>query len=146
MYDDEYNFEDGLCLLKKGRDLVIITTGLMVHKAFEIADELEKQSIHVGILDLYRVKPANEELLLSILEMYREIVTMEEHSIIGGIESLLCDFLIRYGKNIPISRFAIADRSCDKYGDRAWMHAYYGIDVQSVCKAIIHSKQAEKRA
>lgn len=137
LYDNKKDFSDGLALLKTGRDLMIIATGIMVHQAFKVADELAKHSIDAGIIDLYRIKPINEELLLSVIEKSNRIVTLEEHSIIGGIGSAVSEVLIDNGKAIPMKRIAIADKNCVGYGDRDWMHSLYGIDVQTVCRLIL---------
>jgi transketolase len=138
LYDNEEDFSDGLALLKEGRDLTIITTGVMVHQAFKVADELAKHSIDAGIIDLYRIKPINEELLLAFIEQSNRIITLEEHSIIGGIGSAISEILVDNGKVIPMKRIAIADKNCIGYGDRVWMHSYYGLDMNSITKTILN--------
>lgn len=137
LYDDEEDFSDGLALLKKGRDLMIITTGVMVHQAFKVIDELAKHSIDAGIIDLYRIKPINEELLLSIIEKSNRIATLEEHSIIGGIGSAISEILVDNGKTYPLKRIAITDKNCVGYGDREWMYSFYDLDVNSITKTIL---------
>ncbi len=138
LYDSEEDFSNGLALLKKGRDLMIITTGVMVHQAFKVIDELAKHSIDAGIIDLYRIKPINEELLLTFIEQSDRAVTLEEHSIIGGIGSAIGEILVdREKKVLPLKRIAIADKNCERYGDREWMHSFYGLDVNSITKTII---------
>lgn len=141
LYDNEEDFSDGLALLKKGRDLMLITTGIMVHQAFKVVDELAKHFIDAGIIDLYRIKPINEELLLSVIEKSNRIVTLEEHSIIGGIGSAICEILVDRGKVLPLKRIAIADKNCVGYGDREWMHSFYGLDVNSITKTILDWQQ-----
>ena len=140
LYESEEDFSDGLALLKKGRDLMIITTGVMVHKAFKVIDELAKNSIDAGIIDLYRIKPINEELLLTFIEQSNRVVTLEEHSIIGGIGSAISEILVDKGKTLPMKRIAIADKNCVGYGDREWMHSFYGLDIQNIYKTIINSR------
>lgn len=141
LYDNEEDFSDGLALLKKGRDLMIIATGIIAHQAFKVVDELAKHSIDAGIIDLYRIKPINEELLLSFIESSNRIITLEEHSIIGGIGSAMCEILVDSGKVLPLKRIAIADKNCVGYGDREWMHSFYGLDVNSITKTILDWQQ-----
>ncbi|MBA7566560.1 Apulose-4-phosphate transketolase subunit B [subsurface metagenome] len=140
LYDNEEDFSDGLALLKAGRDLMIIATGIMVHQAFKVVDELAKCSIDAGIIDLYRIKPINEELLLSVIKKSNRIVTLEEHSIIGGIGSAIGEILVDRGKVLPLKRIAIADKNCVGYGDREWMHSFYKLDIQNIYKTIINSR------
>ena len=137
LYDNEEDFSDGLALLKAGRDLMIIATGVMVHQAFKVADELAKNSIDAGIIDLYRIKPINEELLLSVIEQSNRIISLEEHSIVGGIGSAIGEILVDNEKALPLKRIALADKNCVGYGDRDWMHSFYGLDVNSITKMIL---------
>ncbi len=140
LHDNEEDFSDGLALLKKGRDLMIIATGVMVHQAFKVTDELAKHYIDAGIIDLYRIKPINEELLLTFIEQSNRIVTLEEHSIIGGIGSAIIEILVDKGKVLPLKRIAIADKNCVGYGDREWLRSYYRLDIQNIYKTIINSR------
>ncbi len=141
LYDSNEDFSDGLALLKKGRDLTIVTTGVMVHQAYRVADELTKHSVDAGIIDLYRLKPINEELLLAFIEQSNRIITLEEHSIIGGIGSAISEILVDKEKALPMKRIAIADKNCVGYGDREWMHSFYGLDVNSITRSILDWQQ-----
>ncbi len=138
LYDNDEEFSNGLALLKEGRDLMIITTGVMVHQAFKVAEELAKQSIDVGIIDVYRIKPINKKLLLSFIERTNRVITLEEHSIIGGIGSAVSEILIDNGKVLPVKRIAIVDKNCVGYGDREWMHSFYGLDVDGIIEQILN--------
>jgi len=136
IYPNTISFSEGLSLLKKGQDLLIITTGVMVHNVCALAQELAKRSIDAGILDVYRIKPLNETLLLSYLRTYRTIVTVEEHSIVGGIGSAICELVADQGISVNIRRFAIPIKNCEHFGDRQWMHHYYGLDIQTMADKI----------
>lgn len=137
LHDEKEDFSDGLTVLKEGRDLMIITTGVMVHEAFKVVNELGKYSINAGVVDLYRLKPINEKMFLAVIEKANRIVTLEEHAIIGGIGSAISEILVDKGKTLPLKRIAIADENCVGYGDREWMHSFYGLDVNSITKTII---------
>jgi transketolase C-terminal domain/subunit len=137
VYDEQEDFSDGLFLLRDGADTLIISTGTMVHRAREVADELQKHSIHAGILDIYVLKPMNEKKLLGIVEQYDRVVTLEEHSIIGGLGSAVSETLIDGQKAVPVKRIALADAHCTGYGDRQWMHEYYGLDGESITRTIL---------
>ncbi len=137
LYKDDEDFFNGLALLKKGRDLIIITTGVMVHSAFRVADKLAEHSIDAGIIDLYRIKPVNEELLLELIDQSNRIVTLEEHSIVGGIGSAVSELLVDRGKALPLKRIGIPDKNSVGYGDRGWMHAFYGLDVDNITRTIL---------
>jgi transketolase C-terminal domain/subunit len=137
LYEGREDFQNGLALLKKGRDLIIITTGIMVHRALKVAAELSKHSIDAGVVDIYRIKPLNEDLLLDIVSQANRAVTIEEHSLAGGIGSAVSEMLVDNGKNLPLKRIAIADGYCTGYGDRDWMHTQYGLDADSITKTVL---------
>lgn len=131
------DFSDGMCQLKKGKDLLIITTGVMVHQALKLAELLSVNGIYIGVVDIYRIKPINEKLLLSFIDRSDKIATLEEHSIIGGIGSIVAELLADNGKCVHIKRFAIADKYCRRYGDREWMRSFYGLDIDNVHREIL---------
>lgn len=139
LYDDfRKDFTDGLAMLKSGSDLNIIATGMTVHRAFAIVDKLSKYSIDAGIIDLYRIKPVNEGLLLEFLSESKRIVTLEENSIIGGIGSIVSELITDYGKMVPLKRFAIRDWHCYEYGDRDYLNSISGLDVGNVVENILN--------
>ena len=139
LYKDEDNidFSDGLVSLKGGSDMTIIATGIMVHRAFEVTSRLSQHSIDAGIIDLYRIKPVNKVLLLELVSQSKNIVTLEEHSIIGGIGSIVSEILTDAGKYIPLKRIALSDTHCYEYGSRDWIHSIYELDVDSIVKEIL---------
>ncbi len=137
IYDEHHDFSAGLANLKTGRDLTIIATGIMVHQAFKVADELAKHAIDVGIVDLYRIKPINEGLLLKVIEQSKRIVTLEEHLINGGVGSIIAEFLIDNGKTLPLKRLAIPGRYYFEYGGRHELHVSCGLDVDTVTEILL---------
>ena len=138
LYKRDITFQDGLAVLKRGQDLTIISTGIMVHKAFEIAEELAMYSIDTAIVDAYRIKPLNDEMMTDIISRTKRIITLEEHSITGGLGSAVCELMADKGISKPVKRFGIRNVQSAGYGDRDWMHEYYGLDVRSVCREIIN--------
>ena len=137
LYDGNHDFSTGLARLKKGRDLTIVTTGIMVQQTFRVVEELAKHSVDAGIIDIYRLKPINEELLLKLVGKSKRIVTLEEHSLVGGIGSAVSEILVDNRKAIPVKRIALSEKNCLGYGDREWMHSFYGLDVKSIVKTVL---------
>lgn len=136
LYNESTNFSDGVFQLTKGNDLGIISTGIMTQKSLEIKTELKKYSIDTSIIDIFRIKPLNKELLKSFIKDKRAIVTIEEQNTIGGIGSIVCEVLGEMDYKIPIIRFGIKDEYPSLYGDRNWLHEYHGLDVHSLSKKI----------
>lgn len=132
-----YKSYDGLGQLRSGRRLVIISTGVMVHLALKVADALDKQGISSGVVDLYRIKPLNENSLLNIIAKAGHIVTVEENSIVGGIGSIISEFLHDHGLVIPLKRIAVRDEHCFECGNRESMHKFFRLDEENIKKDIL---------
>ncbi len=137
IYDENTDFSNGVASLKEGKDLCIISTGMMIHRAFNVAHELSKHFIDAGIVDLYRIKPINAELLLKIIGRSRRIVTIEENLINGGIGSIVAGVLVDDDVTLPLKRIAIPDKYCFKYGSREYIYKLYGLDTDSIVKKIL---------
>ena len=122
LYDGTHDFNDGLGLLKEGKDACIVSTGLMVHKALAVSDMLKEKGFDVGVIDMYRLKPVNEKLLAKYLQGTSAVITLEEHTIHGGLGSIIADFLADNNLKLNFKRFGIPDKHCYAYGDREYMH------------------------
>lgn len=86
IYTDEYEFEIGKgSELVKGNDVAIISTGIMVHKALKAASELKEEGINARVINMATIKPIDDEIIIKAAKETKGIVTVEEHSIIGGL-------------------------------------------------------------
>lgn len=137
LYDAEADFSTGIGTIKNGSDLTIVSTGMMVHRAVEAAQQLGKKSINAGVIDLFRLKPVNKKMLLEILSRSKKIVTLEENSIIGGLGSIVCETLSDNQLDVPLKRLALDDNHCYDYGDREWILKQNGLDVESIVSTIL---------
>lgn len=96
IYDEDYDFQIGKgSELKKGSGVAIIATGIMVDKALKAAKELELEGISARVINISTIKPIDEEIIIKAAKETKGIVTVEEHSIIGGlgdrVSSVVCD-------------------------------------------------------
>ncbi|MCC8044986.1 MAG: transketolase family protein [Clostridiales bacterium] len=90
----DYKFEIGKgVVLKEGTDVTIIATGLCVNSALEAAELLAADGISAQIVNIHTIKPLDEELVVACAKKTGKIVTVEEHSVIGGLGSAVCDAL-----------------------------------------------------
>lgn len=133
----EDNFSDGLSVLETGRDLWLIATGRMVLTAQQVAQELSNRSIDVGVIDLYRIKPLNIELLLKVIGGTRYIATLEENSVIAGIGSAVSEILAESGQAFQFKRLGLPDKFCGQYGPREYLLALNKLDVKGVTDTLL---------
>lgn len=108
----DYKFELGKGVAyREGKDVTIIATGYMVHLAVEAAELLAKEGIDAGVINIHTLKPIDAELIVSAARKSGAVVTAEEHNIIGGLGSAVCEVLAeRYP--VPVLRVGV----CDSFG------------------------------
>lgn len=93
----DYEFELGKgIVLKEGTDVTIIATGIVVESAMEAAKRLEEEGISAEVINIHTIKPLDDELVIASAKKTGKVVTVEEHSVIGGLGSAVCDTLCRY--------------------------------------------------
>jgi len=142
IYDNsDHNFGDGLAVLKVGEDLTIVATGIMVSQALELADELGKNGIQAGVVDLYRLKPVDKRLLIDAVMASKRIVTLEEHTVLGGLGSIVLEILADNGILMPVKVFGIPDKYRDEVGSRKMLRSLDGLDVPGISKTILEWMQ-----
>ena len=141
IYEQETDFSQGLAILKPVADINIVATGNMVHRALEVSEELKKQNLEIGVIDLYTL-PINEKLFLNTINNAKKIVTLEEHTLTGGLGGAVVEVLADNNKLIPVKRIGLNLRKgyCYKYGGRENIQLLCGLDVESIKKTILEFK------
>ncbi len=105
----DYKFELGKgIVLKEGTDVTIIATGIVVESAMETAKRLEAEGISAEVINIHTIKPLDEELVIASAKKTGKVVTVEEHSVIGGLGSAVCDTLCRYNP-VPVLKIGVQD-------------------------------------
>ncbi|MGB0908728.1 MAG: transketolase family protein [Nitrospirales bacterium] len=134
----------GVVDIESGKDVCIVTAGYMVQKALEVKKKLAEKNIQAGIVDSYRLKPLDLEILKSVLAPYSRIVTLEEHFLSGGLGSALGEGCIDAGIQTPILRIGIPDHYHLENGGREHLHQLVGIDVATVTDRIMRFCQGDQ--
>ena len=134
--DGQQDFLQGLITLKEGKDLLILTTGNMVLTALSVTELLAKHSISAGVIDVFRIKPLNKELLLKAISKAQYVVTLEEHSVIGGLGSAVAEVLAESSSSVKFNRLGLPDDFCRIYGTRQFLQGEIGLDVEGVSKRL----------
>ncbi|SHF40121.1 transketolase [Caldanaerobius fijiensis DSM 17918] len=107
--EDNYRFEIGKgIVLKEGKDVTIIATGIMVAAALEAYEILKGKGIEAKVIDIHTIKPIDEELIIKAARETGAIVAAEEHSVIGGLGSAVCE-IVSERVPVPVRRVGIKD-------------------------------------
>ncbi len=110
IYEEGSEFTIGKgCIIREGSDVTIVASGLMVEEAVNAADILEKQGFSARVVDMFTIKPVDIELLADCAAKTGAIVTAENHNIIGGLGSAVCEALSGCCP-VPVERVGVKDR------------------------------------
>lgn len=131
IFDDSYQFEPGKgVVLREGRDVTIIATGVMVHKALQAAELLAKDGISAKVVNLHTIKPIDTGLIVSCARETGAIVTAEEHNVYGGLFGAVSEVLARE-QPVPVMPVALADMFAES-GDYDQLLEKYGLTAEKI--------------
>ena len=133
--EENYHFELGKgIVLKEGTDVTIIATGLCVNESMEAAKMLEADGISAEVINIHTIKPLDEELVLSSAKKTGKVVTVEEHSVIGGLGSAVADVL---SEKEPTRMMKIGINDVfGESGPAVELIKKYGLDAESIYKKV----------
>lgn len=107
---ENYHFELGKgIVLREGKDVTVVATGLMVAEAIEAGKLLEEKGIDARIINIHTIKPLDEELICKATAETGKIITVEEHSVIGGLGDAVCAAVCENGLNCKVVKMGVHD-------------------------------------
>ena len=107
---ENYHFELGKgIVLREGKDVTVVATGLMVVEAIEAGKLLEEKGIDARIINIHTIKPLDEELICKAAAETGKIITVEEHSVIGGLGDAVCAAVCENGLNCKVVKMGVHD-------------------------------------
>lgn len=131
IYDENQKFEIGKAVqIGEGTDATIFATGDVVCEAIKAKEELEKQNIFVRVVDMHTIKPIDRDTIVKCAKETKKIITIEDHSIIGGLGSAVCEVL---AEEYPckVIRMGIKD-SFGKSGKAEELMKYFKITAEDI--------------
>ena len=131
----DYKFELGKgIVLREGKDLTIIANGLCVAPSLEAAAKLAEEGVEAKVINIHTIKPLDEELVVAAAKETGKVVTVEEHSIIGGLGGAVCECLAEKAP-VPVKRVGINDVYGES-GPAVALLEKYGLDADSICEKV----------
>ena len=130
------HFDEGYVSLHKGKDVAIVSSGCMTHKAIEVRNMLLKKDLDIGVIDIFRIKPLNVSSLPNLLSEYKAILTLEEQMLDGGFGGAVLEMLADKGICMPVKRVGIEDNFEVVNGNREYLNKLYSIDTESTASAV----------
>ena len=131
----DYKFEVGKgVLLREGKDVTIIASGITVASALEAAEMLAADGIDAEVINIHTIKPLDEELVLASAKKTGAVVTAEEHTVIGGLGSAVCDCLSEKHPT-PVLRIGMQD-TFGESGPANALVGKYGLDGKGIYEKV----------
>ena len=131
----DYKFEVGKgVLLREGTDVTIVATGLCVGASLEAAEQLAAEGISAEVINIHTIKPLDTELIINSAKKTGKVVTAEEHSVIGGLGSAVCDCLCENAPT-PVCKIGVYDVYGES-GPAAKLLEKYGLDAQGIYEKV----------
>jgi transketolase len=129
----QVHYEVGFSILTPGKKLLLIATGNTVVMALEACEQLRQNGVDCGVMDLYCMEP-DKDSLLSAIDGYANLISVEEHTASGGLGSMLCEIMIDNYVQKPLKRIAVFNKDGyeDIHGDRANIENHFGISVDQI--------------
>lgn len=125
-------------ILKQGDDILIIAAGQLVSEALDCAEALEKEDISTEVIDMFTIKPLDENLLIKEAKGKRKIVTIENHSVYGGLGSAVSEVMAENGIAVPLKRIGVKERF-GQVGTADFLQKEFGLTADQIKEAIFCS-------
>lgn len=131
VYPEDTKFEIGKAMqLMDGTDLTIIATGLMVHEALAAAKALKADGISARVIDMHTIKPIDKEIIIKAAKETGKIITCEEHTILGGLGSAVCEVVAEEAP-CKVIRIGVMDKY-GKSGPAKTVLKLYGLSSENI--------------
>lgn len=133
--EESMKFELGKgVVMREGKDISLFATGIEVYETLKAAELLEKDGIDAEVINIHTIKPIDDELVCETLKKTGKGVTIEEHSVVGGLFSAVCEAASR---TYPAPIHAIGIEDCfGQSGPAGELLKLYGLDAESICRKV----------
>ena len=135
IYNENTKFEIGKgCQFGEGTDAAVIATGVVVAEALKAQEELAKKGINIRVIDIHTIKPIDKEMIIKAAKETKKIITIEDHSVIGGLGSAVCEVL---AEEYPtkVTRMGIKD-TFGTSGKAEELMKYFHITAEDIIKQV----------
>lgn len=136
VYDKDFDFQIGKAnTLREGDDVTIIATGMMVREALDAAAMLSEQGINCTVVDMHTIKPLDTDCIDKAIGLSKLIVSVEEHSVIGGLGGAIAEYLSDKAGTPRLVRIGVNDFFC-KLGDLRYCWEQHGLTAPQIAERV----------
>lgn len=138
IYDKNTKFEFGKGIqFGNGKDATVFATGIMVAEALKAKEELEKENINIRVIDIHTIKPIDKEIIIKSAKETKKLISVEEHSIIGGLGTAISEVLT---DEYPVKLIRMGMKDCfGRSGNAMKLLEYYGLTSKEIIENVLKS-------
>jgi transketolase len=132
------SFELGKAItVREGRDVTLISAGSILSNAVKIADLLSAKGIQARVVSMHTIKPLDIDTVMAAAQETRAIISIEEHSIVGGLGSAIIEALADSGKlGVPVKRIGLPPEFASDVGSQEYLWSIYGLSVDGIAQTV----------
>lgn len=135
--DADFEVGKGITL-REGKDVTIFVTGPLAYDVLQAREILAQNNIEARVINLHTLKPIDKEIIVKAAAETKTLITVENHSIIGGTGSVVAEVLAEESRApFRLKRLGIKDEFCMQYGSHEELKKYYGLDADSIVKTVM---------
>ncbi len=136
VYDKDFDYLIGRAnVLREGDDVAIFATGMMVREALDAAELIKDKGIECRVVDMHTIKPLDTNTLAEACQRYKLIVSVEEHSVIGGLGGAIAEYMAERGNTPRLVRIGVGD-IFGKLGDLRYCWEQHGLTAPQIAERI----------
>lgn len=124
-------------IIKTGKDIALITSSIMLQTAFEATQMLEEKGISVQLMQVHTIKPFDIQSIITAAKKVKHIVTLEEHTIYGGLGSIVAEVIAENSLAVRFKRIAVENSLLKVLGNQGYMRNAHGLSKEKVVKTIL---------
>jgi transketolase len=133
VHEQEISFALGRAIIvRDGSDVTLISTGGMLHGAMGAAESLAVDGVDVRVISMHTLEPLDKEAVFAAARETQAIITLEEHSIVGGLGSAVAELLAESSERVPFRRMGVPHRFSPRVGSQEFMLGENGLDLEGV--------------
>lgn len=137
VYNADYDYVIGKAIeVKEGKDATIIATGSGVYNSLQAALQLQEQGLDVAVLDMHTIKPIDKEAIIKAAQTTRNLITVEDHNVLGGLGSIVADVLMEAGVPTRLKKIGVPDKFIS-LGYPEEIYPYLGFDAAGIAKTVL---------
>ncbi|MFJ5621635.1 transketolase family protein [Peribacillus loiseleuriae] len=133
LYDENESFEKAK-VLRTGKDVTIVASGIMVAEGLQAADQLAKKGIDATVIDMFSIKPLDIETLIEAAKVTGAVITAENHNVNGGLGSAVAEALAEHYP-VPLYRVGVRERF-GQVGKTEYLKTVYGLDTEAIVREV----------